>query len=50
MKTTINKKMSVITVALLLSGRVQCTMMAQDTVEASVGADMVSGYIWRGPD
>ncbi len=25
-------------------------MMAQDTVEASVGADLVSGYIWRGQD
>ena len=23
--------------------------MAQDKVEASVGADFVSGYIWRGP-
>lgn len=24
--------------------------MAQDKVEASVGADLVSGYIWRGQD
>ena len=48
MKTTINKKMRVITVALLLSGLVPSTMMAQDKVEASVGADLVSGYIWRG--
>ena len=24
--------------------------MAQDKVEASVGADFVSGYIWRGQD
>ena len=47
MKTTINKKMRVITVALLLSGLVPSTMMAQDKVEASVGADLVSGYIWR---
>ena len=46
MKTTINKKMRVITVALLLSGLVPSTMMAQDKVEASVGADLVSGYIW----
>ena len=50
MKTTINKKMRVITVALLLSGLVPSTMMAQDKVEASVGADLVSGYIWRGQD
>ena len=48
MKTTINKKMRVIIVALLLSGLVPSTMMAQDKVEASVGADLVSGYIWRG--
>ena len=26
------------------------TGMAQDKVEASVGADLVSGYIWRGQD
>lgn len=26
------------------------TSMAQDKVEASVGADLVSGYIWRGHD
>lgn len=50
MKTTISKKMGVITVALLLSGLVPSTMMAQDKVEASVGADLVSGYIWRGQD
>lgn len=50
MKTTINKKMGVITVALLLTGLVPSTMMAQDKVEASVGADLVSGYIWRGQD
>ena len=50
MKTTINNKLGVITVALLLSGLVPSTMMAQDKVEASVGADLVSGYIWRGQD
>lgn len=50
MKTTIDKKVGVITVALLLSGLVPSTMMAQDKVEASVGADLVSGYIWRGQD
>ena len=26
------------------------TTKAQDKVEASVGADIVSGYIWRGQD
>ena len=26
------------------------TSMAQDKVEASVGADLVSGYVWRGQD
>ena len=45
MKTTINSKLGVITVALLLSGLVPSTMMAQDKVEASVGADLVSGLI-----
>ena len=50
MKTTINKKMKVITVSLLLTGLVPSTTMAQDKVEASVGADLVSGYIWRGQD
>ena len=25
-------------------------LMAQDKVEAEVGADLVSGYIWRGQD
>ena len=37
MKTTINNKLGVITVALLLSGLVPSTMMAQDKVEASLG-------------
>ena len=50
MKTTINKKMRVIAAALLLIGLVPSNMMAQDKVEASVGADLVSGYIWRGQD
>ena len=48
MKTTINKKLGVIIVALLLTGLVPSAMRAQDKVEASVGADLVSGYIWRG--
>ena len=29
---------------------VPATSVAQDKVEASVGADLVSGYIWRGQD
>ena len=27
-----------------------CALQAQDKVEAEVGADLVSGYIWRGQD
>ena len=50
MKTTINKKWGVIIVALLLTGFAPSAMLAQDKVEASVGADLVSGYIWRGQD
>lgn len=48
MKTTINKKFRATAVAILLSALVPSAMMAQDKVEASVGADLVSGYIWRG--
>ena len=33
-----------------LSMTVPATSIAQDKVEASVGADLVSGYIWRGQD
>ena len=50
MKTMIHKKMGVITIALLLTGIMPSAMMAQDKIEASVGADLVSGYIWRGQD
>ena len=39
------------TVLLLgMSMVVPATSIAQDKVEASVGADLVSGYIWRGQD
>lgn len=34
----------------LLSAAMPFTAKAQDKVEASVGADVVSGYIWRGQD
>lgn len=34
----------------LLSMAMPFTAKAQDKVEASVGADLVSGYIWRGQD
>ncbi|WP_455601864.1 hypothetical protein [Bacteroides rodentium] len=36
--------------AALLSMAMTFTANAQDKVEASVGADLVSGYIWRGQD
>ncbi|MDO4163049.1 MAG: hypothetical protein Q4D56_01495 [Bacteroides sp.] len=42
-------KMGVIAIA-LLSVAMPFTAKAQDKVEASVGADLVSGYIWRGQD
>ena len=34
----------------LLSATMPFTAKAQDKVKASVGADIVSGYIWRGQD
>lgn len=42
-------KLGVIAIA-LLSMTVPFTAKAQEKVEASVGADLVSGYIWRGQD
>lgn len=42
-------KLGVIAMA-LLSMAMPFTAKAQDKVEASVGADLVSGYIWRGQD
>lgn len=48
MKTR-NVKLGVIAIA-LLSAAMPFTTKAQDKVEASVGADIVSGYIWRGQD
>lgn len=48
MKTR-SMKLGVIASA-LLSMAMPFTAKAQDKVEASVGADLVSGYIWRGQD
>ncbi len=48
MKTR-NTKLGVIAIA-LLSAAMPFTTKAQDKVEASVSADIVSGYIWRGQD
>lgn len=42
-------KLGVIAIG-LLSMAMPFTAKAQDKVEASVGADLVSGYIWRGQD
>lgn len=46
---TRNIKSGIIAVT-LLSATMPATAKAQDKVEASVGADLVSGYIWRGID
>lgn len=35
---------------LALVAAVPVAVQAQDKVEASVGVDLVSGYIWRGQD
>ncbi len=49
MRTRIDKTRTVIA-ALLLIGAALPPAMAQDKVKASVGADLVSNYIWRGQD
>lgn len=49
MKTTMNKKLGV-WVFVLFGAMAPTTLSAQDKVEASVGADLVSSYIWRGQD
>lgn len=46
MKGLLKKRGAWIAVAILSPA----VLMAQDKVEASVGADLVSGYIWRGQD
>lgn len=44
------KRMYLTGVVLLALASTPAISMAQDKVEASVGADLVSGYIWRGQD
>ena len=46
MKKNLNKWVLSLVMAIALP----VTAMAQDKVEASVGADLVSGYVWRGQD
>ena len=51
MKMTISVKFRMIASrAITVSNNVLSTAKAQDKVEASVGADFVSNYIWRGTD
>lgn len=50
MKTTKNKTFRVTAVAAMTAMWIPSAAMAQEKVEASVGADLVSGYIWRGQD
>lgn len=49
MKTTINKKLVVIAIA-LLGMIIPTSMTAQDKFEVSLGADFVNKYVWRGFD
>lgn len=44
------KRMYLTGVALFTLAVTPAVSMAQDKVEASIGADLVSGYIWRGQD
>lgn len=44
------KRMYLTGVALFTLAATPAVSMAQDKVEASIGADLVSGYIWRGQD
>ena len=44
------KRMQLTGIALLLMTGIPVISMAQDKVEADIGADLVSGYIWRGQD
>lgn len=49
MKTTINGKLRGVAVA-LLSMLIPATVTAQDKFEISLGAEVVSKYVWRGFD
>lgn len=49
MKKTFNMKSGIVSM-ILLSMIIPSATMAGNKVEASVGADIVSGYIWRGQD
>ena len=44
------KRMQLTGIALLLMTGIPVISMAQNKVEADIGADLVSGYIWRGQD
>lgn len=44
------KRMQLTGITLLLMTGIPVISMAQDKVEADIGADLVSGYIWRGQD
>ena len=44
------KRMYITGMALLTMAVLPTTSMAQDKVETNIGADLVSGYIWRGQD
>ena len=48
MKTTINKRLGAIAVALLTL--IPCSLRAQDSFEVTIGADFVNKYVWRGFD
>ena len=45
MKTTIQHKLAAAIIAML-----PAALSAQEHIEADIGADIVSGYIWRGQD
>lgn len=49
MKTMINKKLGGVAVA-IVGILIPTTTMAQDKFEVSLGADVVSKYVWRGFD
>lgn len=50
MKTTNHKTLGEVALVALLGTFVSTTTMAQDKLEVSLGADVVSKYVWRGFD